>query len=100
MPNPPEPTHQPDWKVGDPVAITKDHHPPRKGVITRVMSLHVMVSCDSLHGRLIKFAKKTGRKVAPYAQTSTWIRPWTSRDQELEEEVHKLMHDTSTTSKE
>lgn len=72
----------------------------RKGVIARVLSLHVMVSCESLHGRLLKFSTKTGRKVAPYAQTSTWIQPWTSRDQELEDEVRKLMHDTSTTVKE
>lgn len=28
----------------------------------------------------MKFSKKTGRKVAPYAQFSTWIRPWTTRD--------------------
>ena len=93
-------TPPPDWKAGDQVAVTKDHHPVRKGVIARVLSLHVMVSCESLHGRLLKFSTKTGRKVAPYAQISTWIRPWTSRDQELEDEVRKLMQDASTIVKE
>lgn len=93
-------TPPPDWKVGDQVAVTKGQHSARRGVITRVMSLHVMVSCESLHGRLLKFSTKTGRKVAPYAQISTWIRPWTSRDQELEDEVRKLMQDASTIVKE
>lgn len=127
-------TPPPDWKVGDQVAVTKDHHPTRRGIVTRVMSLHVMVSCDGLHGRLLKFSTKTGRKVGPYAQTSVWIKPWTSRDedghnrqieqdirksftlisgrmgatpgptlrkvQELVEEIHKLMRDTTDTVKE
>lgn len=82
--NPPLP---PDWKVGDQVAVTKKHHPTRRGTIARVMSLHVMVSCDS---RLLKFSKKTGRKVAPFAQYSVWIRPWTSRD---EDPQRQLEHD-------
>lgn len=54
-----------------------------------MMSLHVMVSCDSLHGRLIKFAKKTGRKVGPFAQTSTWIKPWTSRDEDQQRQLER-----------
>jgi hypothetical protein len=86
----------PDWKVGDPVAVTKQGHPARRGTITRVMSLHVMVSCDSSPGRLVKFSKKTGRKVAPFAQASVWIRPWTSRDddsnnRQIEQEIRKSL---------
>ncbi len=92
-------TPPPDWKVGDQVAVTKDHHPTRRGIVTRVMSLHVMVSCDS---RLLKFSKKTGRKVAPFAQYSVWIKPWTSRDEDgdqhlqLERNIRASFNDLST----
>lgn len=58
-----------------------------------------MVSCDGLHGRLLKFSTKTGRKVGPYAQTSVWIRPWTSRDEgqhrQLEQDIRTSFRDIS-----
>lgn len=70
----------PDWSVGDRVAIESAGLPTRPGTVRRVSAMHVVVAADDGGGRLVKFSKKTGRKVAPYAQFSTWIRPWTTRD--------------------
>lgn len=70
----------PDWSVGDRVAIESTGLPTRPGTVRRVSAMQVVVAADDGGGRLVKFSKKTGRKVAPYAQFSTWIRPWTTRD--------------------
>ena len=78
----------PDWVVGDRVAIESAGLPTRPGTVRRVSVTYVVVAADDGGGRLLKFSKKTGRKVAPYAQLSTWIRPWTTRDGSTELQMY------------